>query len=204
MNRFLALGDSYSIGEGVAEDGRWPMQLADALRREGIAIRDPRIIATTGWTTSELSAAMDDAEPLGNDWNLVTLLIGVNNQYRGELLDDYRREFSALLDRAIACAGGRPSRVLVVSIPDWGVTPFAVKDGHDPDRIARELDAFNSAAHAMCHNRGVAFIDITTTSRRHGGESDMLAADGLHPSAVMYGLWTGAILPPARNCLRGG
>ncbi|WP_103074946.1 SGNH/GDSL hydrolase family protein [Solilutibacter silvestris] len=201
---YLALGDSYTIGEGVAEHGRWPVQLADALRREGIAISDPRIIATTGWTTSELSAAMAAEEPLGKNWGLVTLLIGVNNQYRGEHLDDYRREFTVLLDRAIACADGRASRVLVPSIPDWGVTPHARRESRDRAQIARDIDAFNATAHAVCDNRGVTFIDITAISRRHGGESDMLANDGLHPSAAMYGLWTGLILPVARDRLRNG
>jgi lysophospholipase L1-like esterase len=204
MKQFLALGDSYTIGEGVAEHGRWPVQLAEALRREGFAITDPRIIAKTGWTTGELAAAIDAAEPLGDDWGLVTLLIGVNNQYRGEHIDDYGREFTALLDRAIAYAGGRASRVLVLSIPDWGVTPFAQREGRDPRQIAHEIDLFNSTAHAVCDNRGVTLIDITAISRRHGGEPDMLAADDLHPSAVMYGLWTGAILPVARDHLRDG
>ncbi len=200
--RFLALGDSYTIGEGVAEGDRWPLQLADALRREGFAMGEVRVIATTGWTTGELSAAMDSAEPLGADWDLVSLLVGVNNQYRGLALADYRVEFGALLDRAIACAGGRASRVLVLSIPDWGVTPFARDEGRDPQAIASAIDAFNSAARAACDNRGVDFIDITAVSRRHGAEPAMLAADGLHPSAGMHGLWTGLALPAARERLR--
>ncbi len=202
MKQFLALGDSYTIGEGVVEHGRWPVQLADALRREGFAISDPRIIATTGWTTGELAAAIDDAEPLGNDWGFVTLLIGVNNQYRGLGLDDYRDEFRALLDRAIAFAGGRASRVLALSIPDWGVTPFATGAGRDPQAIAAGIDAFNAAAHALCDARGVRYVDITPVSRRHGREEAMLSEDALHPSAAMYGLWTGLALPAARECLR--
>ena len=121
---YLALGDSYTIGEGVEAHGRWPMQLAHALRAAGIAIADPRIIATTGWTTDELSAAMDAEAPLGT-WDFVSLLIGVNNQYRGRNVDDYLAEFHRLLQRAITLADGRVDRVLVLSIPDWGVTPFA-------------------------------------------------------------------------------
>src|SRR5690606_28666461 len=116
---WLALGDSYTIGEGVAETARWPVVLAAQLRDAGITIADPRIIATTGWTTDELSTAMDCAEPLGR-WDLVSLLIGVNNQYRGRSLADYRGDFHALLKRAIVLAGDRPGRVLVLSIPDWG------------------------------------------------------------------------------------
>ena len=184
--RYLALGDSYSIGEGVPEAGRWPMQLAAALRARGIALQDPRIIATTGWTTDELSAAMDAAEPLGT-WDLVSLLIGVNNQYRGRTVDDYREQFSGLLERAIALAGHQPSRVFVLSIPDWSVTPFA--QGRDRVRIAQEIDAFNATARHICKALGVAFIDITPTSRDQGGDADMLVADGLHPSAAMYARW---------------
>jgi len=204
VRRFLALGDSYTIGEGVAESGRWPVQLAEALRREGFAIGDPRIIATTGWTTGELAAAIDAAEPLGDDWDLVTLLIGVNNQYRGLGLDDYRAEFRALLERAVGHAGGRASRVLALSIPDWGVTPFAEKEGRDPRTIAAEIDAFNAVAREQCDARGVRHADVTAVSRRHGREDAMLSEDALHPSAAMYGLWTGIALPAARECLRAG
>lgn len=193
--RYLALGDSYSIGEGVTDAGRWPVQLATALRAHGIALEDPSIIATTGWTTDELSAAMDAAEPLGT-WDLVSLLIGVNNQYRGRALDEYREQFSALLDRAIALAGNTPSHVFVLSIPDWGVTPFA--QNRDCAAIAHEIDAFNVAAHEVCNERGVAFIDITPASRDQGGDAKMLAADGLHPSAAMYARWVEVVLDRIR------
>ena len=197
---YLALGDSYSIGEGVAEAGRWPMQLARALREAGIAIADPRIIATTGWTTDELSAAMDDAEPLG-EWDFVSLLIGVNNQYRGREVDDYLGEFASLLQRAIALADARAERVLVLSIPDWGVTPFARRELRSPRRIARELDAYNAAARDVCEAQGVAFVDITGISRDGGDAAAMLAEDGLHPSAAMYARWSAEALPVARGLL---
>lgn len=197
---YLALGDSYSIGEGVAESGRWPMQLARALRQAGSAIADPRIIATTGWTTDELSAAMDDAEPLG-DWDVVSLLIGVNDQYRGRDVDAYIGGFTALLQRAIALAGGRPRRVFVLSIPDWGVTPFARDSGRDLQRIADELDACNAAAQGICEAHGVAFVDITTASRDLGAVPGMLADDGLHPSAAMYAEWTRLALPVVQGLL---
>ena len=197
---YLALGDSYSIGEGVAEAGRWPMQLARALREAGIAIADPRIIATTGWTTDELSAAMDDAEPLG-EWDFVSLLIGVNNQYRGREVDDYLGEFARLLQRAIALADAHAERVLVLSIPDWGVTPFARRELRSPRRIARELDAYNAVARDACEAQGVAFVDITGISRDGGDAAAMLAEDGLHPSAAMYARWTAEALPVARRLL---
>ena len=187
--RYLALGDSYTIGEGVPEDGRWPVLLARALRDEGIALEEPRVIATTGWTTDELSAAMDAAEPLGT-WDFVSLLIGVNNQYRGRELANYHHEFQGLLERAIALAGGDTRRVLVLSIPDWGVTPFGAASGRDLTQVARELDTFNAYAAELCAQHGVCFVDITGLSRERGGEPAMLVEDGLHPSAAMYRLWT--------------
>jgi lysophospholipase L1-like esterase len=201
MPSYLALGDSYTIGEGVGESGRWPLQLAAALRAEGIALGDPRIIATTGWTTDELASAMDAAEPLG-EWDFVSLLIGVNNQYRGRDVDDYVGEFATLLQRAIALASGRADRVLALSIPDWGVTPFAHDSGRDVAQIASELDAYNEAAREICASLGVAFVDITGISRDRGGDPDMLADDGLHPSAAMYARWAQAALPVARDLLR--
>jgi lysophospholipase L1-like esterase len=198
--RYLALGDSYTIGEGVAEDGRWPLQLARALRGAGIPLADPRIVATTGWTTDELSAAIDAAQPLG-DYDFASLLIGVNNQYRGRTADDYRAEFATLLERAIGLAGGDPGRVLVLSIPDWGATRFGRESGRDTAAIARELDAYNAAARAICVARGVAFVDITGASRAHGADAAMLADDGLHPSARAYADWAGLALPVAQGLL---
>ena len=197
---YLALGDSYTIGEGIDAAGRWPVQLAAALRTTGIAIADPRILATTGWTTDELWAAMDAAEPLGA-WDFVSLLIGVNNQYRGRSVDDYVGEFHRLLRRAIALAGDRVDRVLVLSIPDWGVTPFAFASGRDREAIAADLDAYNAAARDLCEAHGVAFVDITGISRDRGGTAEMLADDGLHPSAAMYECWTQAALPVAMGLL---
>lgn len=197
---YLALGDSYSIGEGVEAHGRWPMQLAHGLREAGIAIADPRIIATTGWTTDELSAAMDAAEPLG-EWDFVSLLIGVNNQYRGRDVDDYLGEFTRLLQRSIALANARADRVLVLSIPDWGVTAFGAASGRDVRQIADELDAYNAAAREACAGHGVAFVDITETSRDGGDAPAMLADDGLHPSAAMYARWTAEAFPAAHALL---
>ena len=195
---YLALGDSYTIGEGVEDAGRWPVQLAARLREAGIRIADPRIIATTGWTTDELAAAMDEAEPLGG-WNFVSLLIGVNNQYRGRSVDEYVGGFHRLLRRTVALAGGRTDRVLVLSIPDWGVTPFAFASGRDRQAIADDLDAYNAAARELCAAEGVAFVDITGISRMDA--ADMLAEDGLHPSAAQYARWADAALPVAQRLL---
>lgn len=197
---YLALGDSYTIGEGVAAEDRWPVQLAAALRARGLPLAEPRIIATTGWTTDELAAAMDAAEPLGTH-GFVSLLIGVNNQYRGRAVEGYAAEFAALLDRAVRLADGRADRVLVLSIPDWGVTPFGQASGRDTARIAAELDAYNAAAAAECARRGVAFVDITAASRSPGDQPDRLAPDGLHPSTRAYADWTALALPVAQRLL---
>ena len=195
--RYLALGDSYTIGEGVPESGRWPVQLARALRADGVPLTDPRIIAQTGWTTDELDAAIDAVHPLA-EYDLVSLLIGVNNQYRGRSVDEYRVQFAGLLERAIGFAQWRRERVLVLSIPDWGITPFAHEAARDPERIATEIDAFNAAARQICSARGVTFVDITPVSRAHGAEPRMLAEDGLHPSATMYNEWMRLALPVVR------
>ncbi|WP_345294556.1 SGNH/GDSL hydrolase family protein [Luteimonas vadosa] len=200
---FLALGDSYTIGEGVDADGRWPVQLAARLRADGIALADPRIIATTGWTTDELSAAMDQAGPLGR-FDFVSLLIGVNNQYRGRSAGEYRDEFTALLARAIELAGGRNDRVLVLGIPDWGATRFGAASGRDLAQVSRELDDYNAVARELCEARDVAFVDVSRPSRARGDEDAMLVDDGLHPSAAMYRLWVELALPVARRLLGDG
>src|SRR5690606_41264817 len=155
--RYLALGDSYTIGEGVPEDGRWPVQLARALRAEGLPVADPRIIATTGWTTDELSAAMDAAEPLGT-WGCVSLLIGVNDQYRGRSVEAFREGFHHLLERAIGLASGGTRRVLVLSIPDWGATPFGAASGRDLAQAAGDLDAYNACPDRLCAPPGVCLV----------------------------------------------
>ena len=190
--RILALGDSYTIGESVAVEDRWPNQLARALDAPA-----PEIIARTGWTTDELNAAIDAANPQG-PYSLVTLLIGVNNQYRGRDAEQYRHEFAALLQRAITFAGGDPRHVIVVSIPDWGVTPFA-KD-RDHAKIASEIDHYNAINREETLRANARYVDITPGSRRP--DASLIAPDGLHPSAAQYAEWTKAILPEARAALR--
>jgi len=195
--RYLALGDSYTIGEDVLADQRWPMQLTEKLRRQGVVIDDPQIVAVTGWTTDELSDGIDKAE-LAASYDLVTLLIGVNNQYRGRPAEEYRTQFRALLMRAMSLAGKRPQRLVVVSIPDWGVTPFGHQSGRNLRQIAAELDAFNAIAHAETLEAGARFVNITGISRDH---ANLVASDGLHPSGAQYSLWTQAIEPAVRAAL---
>ena len=196
---YLALGDSYTIGEGVPERERWPAQLVRTLRGLGVEVADPQYIARTGWTTDELSAAIDAAEAahaLHPPYRYVSLLIGVNDQYRGRPPSEFRPMFSRLLERAIGFAGGEPSHVLVLSIPDWGRTPFARAQGRDPAAIARELDAYNAASAQECASRGVAWIDITGLTRTEAGGHDVVD-DGLHPSPSMYASWVAEILESA-------
>jgi lysophospholipase L1-like esterase len=200
--QFLALGDSYTIGESVAPEERWPVQLGALLRAEGLDVGDPTLIATTGWTTDELSAAIDRANPQGA-FDLVSLLIGVNNQYRGRGQDEYRAQFAALLQRAIGFAGGNPARVLVLSIPDWGVTPFAARLERDPAAVAADIDAFNAINRAETERPGAHYVDVTPFSREAAHDPSLLADDGLHPSGRMYAEWARLALPAARAALGG-
>ena len=193
--RYLALGDSYTIGQSVEVSERWPVQLVRLLRDDGVIISDPEIVARTGWTTGELAAGIARANPAGR-FDLVTLLIGVNNQFRGLDIEQYRKEFSELLQQSVNFAVEEPSHVIVVSTPDWGVTPFA--RGLDLDRIAREIDQFNSVAFEEAERAGAIFVDATGISRLAATQPNLLAPDGLHPSGVMYSQWVELIFPAAR------
>ena len=197
--RYLALGDSYTIGEGVAESGRWPTQLAALLRADGLPVEDPRIVARTGWTVSELDAAMDTGS-LEPPYDLVTLLIGVNDQYRRGAVETYRTDLRAMLSRSIALADAQPRRVLLVSIPDWGVTAFAQKDARGPTVIGGEIDAFNKVAREEARRAGIVFVDITDVSRSIAHRAE-LVEDGLHPSAAQYRAWAMRVAPAARTAL---
>jgi lysophospholipase L1-like esterase len=200
--RILALGDSYTIGEAVDVADRWPARMAARLREKGVDVEDPVIIAQTGWTTDELKAGVDAAK-LAGTFDLVTLLIGVNNQYRGRPVAEYGDQFDALLQRAISLAGGDPSRVMVVSIPDWGRTAFARQSGRDVAVIGAEIDAFNAVGRDKTARAAARFVDITPISRRTGSDVGNTAGDGLHPSGAMYGEWTEVILPVALDVLGG-
>ena len=200
---YLALGDSYTIGEGVDEAGRWPVQLASALRQLQIPLRDPRIIATTGWTTDELAHAMDEAALIDGEWDFVSLLVGVNDQYRHRELPEFATGFDALFHRAELLSKRGAAGVLVLSIPDWGTTPFAAKEGREAAVVAHELDAYNTHIHTMCEAHGAAFVDVSATSRELASAPDMLVEDGLHPSATQYAQWTRLALPAARSALQG-
>ncbi|MEP3387591.1 MAG: SGNH/GDSL hydrolase family protein [Reichenbachiella sp.] len=196
--KYLALGDSYTIGEAVAPDERWPHILQGRLVGDGLKVELPKIIATTGWTTDELQAAIDKEKP-SSDYDLVSLLIGVNNQYRGYPIDQYKKEFESLLQQAIVFAKGKSERTFVLSIPDYGVTPFAASK--DPAKIGKELDDYNAIAKMICEQYQVAFVDITPGSRRAAKEPALVAEDGLHPSGKMYKEWVDAAYPIVKSML---
>jgi lysophospholipase L1-like esterase len=196
--RYLALGDSYTIGESISAEERWPNQLARMLADEGIQT-EVTIIARTGWTTDELWDAMKQ-QKISPPYDLVSLLIGVNNQYRGYDIDTYRDEFISLLNKSIEYAGGQPNRVIVLSIPDWGVTPFAW--GRDTTQIAEAIDAFNAVNREESERANAHYVDVTAVSRTALDDKDLLASDGLHPSGKMYAEWSKLVLPIALEVLR--
>ena len=196
--RWLALGDSYTIGESVAESERWPVQLAALLRKEGVQLASPTIVARTGWTTGELLGGINTAQPAG-EFDIVSLLIGVNNQFRGLDEDAYVRDLDELFALAIKFAGGDPSRVVVLSIPDWGVTPFAAN--YDHANIASEIDRFNQLMRDRAKVLGCPFVDVTPQSREAADDPSLLASDGLHPSGKMYAAWCELALPTVRQAV---
>lgn len=189
--RFLALGDSYTIGEAVPEPDRWPNQLAELLEENGIRA-EVTIIARTGWTVKELWEGIQANPPEGR-YDMVSLLIGVNDQYRGYLSDGYREDFRFMLGRAIEYAGGDPKRVVVLSIPDWGFTPFAAD--RDTEPISLQIDEFNAINLEETEKAGVHYVDVTVNSRMGMDDFELLAGDRLHPSGKMYAMWAEKTLP---------
>ena len=185
----LALGDSYTIGEGVEVHDCWPAQMVKELNDRGESFAPPKIIAKTGWTTDELDAGIKQQE-LADKYDWVTLLIGVNNQYRGRDIHEYRTQFRHLLKLAIEKAGNNPKRVIVLSIPDWGVTPFAIQRNRDPAAIAIQIDQFNQINREVTEELAAHYIDVTKLTRDAANDpSKYLVEDKLHPSAEMYKQW---------------
>lgn len=194
---YLALGDSYTIGESVEESLRWPVQLSDSLADKGFTIEQTDIIARTGWTTAELQEGITAVDP-DSSFDLVSLLIGVNNQYRGYDIEIYRTEFRELLQRAIALASGDPENVFVVSIPNYGVTPFGSRN---EDTIRQELLEYDAIARSISSEYEIPFINITPISEAAKEDSTLIAEDQLHPSGKMYTLWVSEMLPAVRELL---
>lgn len=205
--RYLALGDSYTIGESVDESERWSHQLARLVESSpqfpksiggiegGIEVT---VVARTGWTTEELWQGIQATE-INPPYDFVSLLIGVNNQYRGYDIVEYREEFVFILNKAIEYAGGDANRVFVLSIPDWGVTPFA--GSRDSKKIATEINLFNSVNREESEKAGVHYVDITPISREAVNDPSLIASDGLHPSGKMYAEWAKLALPVVLDIL---
>jgi hypothetical protein len=191
---FLALGDSYTIGEGVGPAARWPVQLAALARQQGMMLQPPTIIARTGWTTTELQEAIREV-PGEQTYGLVSLLIGVNNEYRGQSVAQYRVEFRELLRSAVGFAGGQPRHVLVLSIPDWGQSPAGQRQDRSPARIGTEIDQLNAVARAECQQARIAYVDITPLTRAAAGDAHQFARDGLHYAGPHMRQWAQLALP---------
>lgn len=196
---FLALGDSYTIGESVSETERWPIQLAAELAEKGYSVKSPKIIAKTGWRTDELMDAISADENLEESYDLVSLLIGVNNQYQGKTVTSYEPEFEQLLIKAIELAGGNADKVFVVSIPDYGKTPFG-KEKEEQIEIA--IDKYNEVNKYFAKKYGVRYFDITPISRRAAFQENLVAADGLHPSGEMYTMWVELMVSKVARMLK--
>jgi lysophospholipase L1-like esterase len=195
---YLALGDSYTIGESVSREDRYPVQAVQMLRADGQPCQDPEIIATTGWTTGDLLKALS-TKTATTPYAIVTLLIGVNNQYQGLSRSEYRDEFSRLLERSIQLAGNKPSHVIVLSIPDYSITPFA--RGANTALIATQIDSFNATNADVSERYRVHYLDITAESRKAAGDPSMIAGDGLHFSGKEYALWARIMEPEMKKIL---
>jgi lysophospholipase L1-like esterase len=181
--RFLALGDSYTIGQSVGVSERWPNQFAEELTNQGYSVGEVNIIAQTGWTTANLKNAINQQQPSG--YNLVSLLIGVNNQFMGGDLQNYATQFEDLLQQAIYLAGNNPQHVFVLSIPDYAFTPY----GNGNSTISMQIDQFNAVNRQITESYKVKYVNITPISRNGLIQPELVASDGLHPSGIMYGYW---------------
>ena len=195
---YLALGDSYTIGQSVATNQRFPVQTVELLSILGIKMKQPDIIATTGWTTANLNSTLINNSP-ANTYDFVTLLIGVNNQYQGRSQEEYRVQFTELLSKAVFYAGNKKRRVFVLSIPDYSVTPFA--QNSDTAKIAREINEFNAINKQITDSAGISYLDITPISREARNNPSLIATDGLHPSGLQYQRWAALLAPLMKAAL---
>lgn len=198
---YLALGDSYTIGESVPLQSNFPYQLSAMLKTEGLDVGKPEIIARTGWTTAELQAAIRSAA-WKEKFDIVTLLIGVNNQYRGQSTTEYRKEFKELLQTAIDFANGKKAAVFVLSIPDWGITPYGLSSGRDKQHTAAEIDIFNAINKEETLAAGINYTDITVLSRNAETDKSLVATDGLHYSEKMHAQWVTKLVPAMIKVLK--
>jgi lysophospholipase L1-like esterase len=196
---YLALGDSYTIGTGIEEENNWPTQLSEALINKGLRVDKTEVIAVNGWTTTDLKNGIAEASP-DSSFDLVSLLIGVNNQYQGLDIELYRTEFRELLEQSIAFARGDTSRVFVISIPNYGVTPFG--EYGNPEVIGEEIAFYNNIAEEMSRDFGISFVNITPISEEAEDDNSLLASDNLHPSSEMYEMWIEKMLPTVTQIIQ--
>lgn len=187
---YLALGDSYTIGESVSESNRFPEQLVTELNKNGFSFQSPEIVARTGWRTVQLISAIEEAE-LKSTYDLVTLLIGVNNEFQGESSAKFKKDFIELCESSIRLVGGKKNAVYVLSIPDYGFTPFGRRK---QEQISNRINEYNEIVQAVSKSLGIRFIDITAISRKGLKETQLIANDGLHPSGEMYAEWVKEIV----------
>ena len=196
---YLALGDSYTIGESVSATENFPFQLQDSLAENLSETGAYKIIAQTGWTTTNLLNAIETQNP-ASDYDLVTLLIGVNNQFQGKPFSVYEKEFPQLLDMAIGFANGDKNSVIVVSIPDYAFTPFG-QNSSNPEQISAEIDQYNAFARQTAHRKEISFINITDITRRGLDDPSLVANDGLHPSGKAYKLFVERLFDTAKQAV---
>lgn len=188
---YLALGDSYTIGESVIETERWPVQLAEQLRGRGYKMAAPKIIAKTGWTTEDLLRGMENELNIQRDFDLVSILIGVNNQYQGKPITEYEEDLRTIFNKAVNHSKTMEKGVFAVSIPDYGYTPFG---SANQEKISAEIDRFNEVFKRVAEEFNVPFYNITPISREAENNPDLVASDGLHPSGLMYQYWVDQIV----------
>jgi lysophospholipase L1-like esterase len=195
---YLALGDSYTIGQSVPQAERFPAQTVAILRQQGVSVENPVYIAQTGWTTGNLQSAIEAQNPPAS-FDVVTLLIGVNDQYQRMDTGGYALRFTRLLEKSISLAKGRKDRVFVLSIPDYSATPFVPE--RDKERVAKEIDLFNAVNSRIAGAYGVSYTDITPSSREAAGNSSLVATDNLHPSGAEYRKWAELLAPKIKAAL---
>ncbi len=188
---YLALGDSYTIGEGVPLSQSWPVQLVERLRERGYEMAPPKIIARTGWTTMDLIRNIESEINVQRDFDLVSILIGVNNQFQGKLITEYEAELREIFNKAVNHSKTREQGVFAISIPDYGATPFGENNA---EQIGLEIDEFNRVFRLMAEEFNVDFYNITPMSREAATNRDLVAGDSLHPSGLMYRLWVDDII----------
>lgn len=200
IHSYLALGDSYTIGQSVAVEDRYPVQTVQLLFSDSIKFDPPEIIAQTGWTTANLLSRINSSPPTKTTYDIVTLLIGVNNQYQGLSQDQYRTEFTTLLNKAIQFAGNKTNRVIVLSIPDYSVTPYA--NNSDKVKISTQIDSFNLINKEISLAASVGYSDITPSTRMAATDPSLIAYDGLHPSGKEYAKWAAWLAPMIKEALK--